>query len=243
MSVCVVMVPVVLTMRVVMGKERFEAMISGLEIIHETICTDKNQLIGVVRRARYDINEFGDLLKTHFGKDNYFFWELRNGKWCAVFSKGDSSASIAELISRVNKASNKNFFADKNVEKTENQEKEVPYRQFPTIFTDYNLLVKTLESLGLTVTAVDEVISCELDGCKMKFFKMTEEHFFVRIYNTKELEKGIKQLSGLNDEYQKNAQDFTYNKIIDQISKRADIKLVNEYVEEDDTIILTLEVK
>ena len=84
MSVSLALLPVALALRVVMGKENFEAWVASQQERAETDITSEFELARLLKQAGYDAVKFGALVKTHLdGERAFFFWEFIDGKWVA----------------------------------------------------------------------------------------------------------------------------------------------------------------
>lgn len=86
MSVCIALLPVALAIRIVMGKENFENWVRAQQVRVPTSFKTELELARAVKKAGYDAIKFGSSIKTHIdGEKNFFFWELVDGKWIAIF--------------------------------------------------------------------------------------------------------------------------------------------------------------
>ena len=256
MSINIFMIPFVLAVRAIMGKEKFDAFVRGQERLFPTSLKNENELAELLDNAGYDMLEYGRIRKTHFGTDNYFWWEIRNGVWTAVFTKSDNSIEVNEVLERLKVAGGKNIFLNPEIvqiltnqtkietkTKTAAAQKTVeikPQAVYPTNFTDRELLLKTLSEYRLMPKEKNGLITCETNFGKLSFKKGIDEYYDISIYEANDISKANLQLQYIDDEYKKNVQDYTYNRVIEQINESGNMVLENEYVEEDNTIVLTI---
>ena len=112
-----------------------------------------------------------------------------------------------------------------------------------TIFNDTELLIKTLTEHGVTVTVISEnKITCCFDDITLTYSRQSNnEHFYVHIAGVKDYDKFFTEISCFECEYKQNVQSFTYNSIIESLDEN-NMKVVNETVLEDNSILLTIDV-
>ena len=111
MSITLVLLPVVLAMYAIMGKENFEKWVDSMQIKLPTSFKTQSELTAIVRKAGYDADEWGGMVKTHIrGEQMFFFWQQIDGKWVAVFSKDIPQSEIKSLIAKVEKSAGRLVF-------------------------------------------------------------------------------------------------------------------------------------
>lgn len=99
MSVNLALVPVAMALRVIMGEKNFRKWIESKQLRVPTKITDKTKLIKSIEKAGYDAQEFGSSIKTHIdGEKEFFFWDIVDGNWCAIFHKEDSLEMIKKIM-------------------------------------------------------------------------------------------------------------------------------------------------
>lgn len=116
-------------------------------------------------------------------------------------------------------------------------------RTLKTNYTDKESLVKTLsEHEAVNIISDDYNITCELLGMKMHYSKdCRNSGYNLEITQIRNEEECSKILVDLEEEYALNVQDLTYRKIIERI-KNKNMRLERESVEDDNTIVLTIDV-
>lgn len=238
MSVSLIMLPVALALRVVMGKERFEGWVKAAERRVATGFTDSRELKRAVRKAGYDINPFGGLLKTHFG-DTFFFWEREEGKWVAVFSKYDDRALVQRLMREVDAAAGRAMFAESEVK----EEAEARSSVYPTNFRDGALLLRTLQRHGVqgTMHAGGE-ITCAIGRSPLRFRPGGEGGpYTVEIGNEADLRGLFTQLSRIDDGYKRGVQADALATLRERIRER-NLTIEKEEVMADESVVITLNI-
>ncbi len=112
-----------------------------------------------------------------------------------------------------------------------------------TCFADGTLLVRTLTEHGLNVEKISEnEFVVETESGRLRYFRSSaEEAFQVEASRIKDPEALIRALDQLENEYGRNVQQFTYETIRCNLARHG-MKLENEELLEDDTILLTLDI-
>lgn len=126
MSVSIAMIPVALTLRVVMGKEKFNEWIESSQLRVPTTFKNKSELIKIVKKSGYDAIKFGNSIKTHRSKrkHDYFLWQKREGTWVAVFSKYDEEEILKKLIEKIEATAGREIFLEPEEVKEEKATEE-----------------------------------------------------------------------------------------------------------------------
>lgn len=121
-------------------------------------------------------------------------------------------------------------------------------REYETVFVDEGVLLKTLQEHGAeNIYTEYGNISCEMEGFLLEFYKQdpTEEMAFPP-YNMKITTKCKESelqtfIDDINSEYTKNTQEENYIKIKERLDKN-NMKIREEEVFDDDTIVLTIDI-
>ncbi|QJC50285.1 hypothetical protein HGI30_00820 [Paenibacillus albicereus] len=245
MSVSLALVPVALTMRIAMGKQNFDDWVESMQVKIPSRFTERRELVRTIHNAGYDAEEWTEsLMKTHFQKDNYFFWELIDGQWTAVFGKDDDQNEIARFLKKINQAAGWSAFdSEYDVERNVQLQRQSPPSVFPTNFREGDLLFKTLKEFGINPTrGQDESISCRVEGSTLIFRQQGDSPFQVEIRNAPDLQKVYGQLSSLDEDYKRQLQSRIYEKLKQRAAER-NMTVENEEVLEDNSIVLTLNIR
>lgn len=121
--------------------------------------------------------------------------------------------------------------------------KYITARSLKTNLTNKDALLKTLEEHGAKNIQSDKLnIYCELNEMQFWYSKNNEEGAYNlevdKILNEDECTKLIEDLEA---EYGLNIQDITYKKILERL-KDKNMRLENEEVDEDNSIVLTIDI-
>lgn len=103
MSVTVSLLPSALALRIVMGRERFEAWAASLRVAVGTCFTEEADLLWALAQAGVEAEPLGPYFVTRLeaeGRDS-FVWERVQGRWTAVFSMVHERAQVERLMARV----------------------------------------------------------------------------------------------------------------------------------------------
>jgi hypothetical protein len=247
MSVSLALVPIVLILRVSMGKDNFNNWIESSEVKMPTSIKDDNELILTVKKAGYDAFKLGNLIKTHMNEKNeYFFWEKINGVWTAVFSKYDSQESVKSFIKNLELNVGKTVFNcdyDALIEKNQNgagvaNQEEI----YPTNFVDEEILLDTLRDYGVqTNKNQNGEIQCKVENSILSFYKENSNNYVVKVKGDSSLKYVYDQLNVIDEEYKRNVQSYTYNKVVEKL-QRSNMNIESEEVMEDNSLVLTINV-
>jgi len=112
-------------------------------------------------------------------------------------------------------------------------------QEYQTVFLDKETLVKTLKEHGLDeISILENEITCRIEGYRLKFTRENSEPYKLSITcpSTGNTEETMLELDG---EYAKNVQEATYMKIKERLAKN-NLKIDNEEILEDDSIVLTV---
>ncbi|MCR4636659.1 MAG: hypothetical protein K5754_10510 [Butyrivibrio sp.] len=111
-----------------------------------------------------------------------------------------------------------------------------------TRINDYDILKKTLEEHGLSVATQDRNhVNVYSQGGNLRYIRENEEAtFLIDLDDVKNVNCLVNDLNELENEYDRNVQSFTYNRIIKSLPE--DMTIVEDEVLEDDSILLTISV-
>ncbi len=241
MSVSLALIPVALTLRVVMGKEGFENWVQSMQVRMPTNFEHEVDLVVTVRKAGYDAEKWAGLVKTHImGEREFFFWELIDGTWTAVFAKSDSREMISRFISDLESKTGRKIFVSEEA----SGRTFVPQSQtFPTNFRDGRLLASTLRDYGLQPNEQPNgEITCRVEQSILRFNPAEEGPFSVEVENAPNLQQVFQILSTLDEDYKRGVQAAAYETLMSRVGER-DLVVESEEVLEDNSIVITLNVQ
>lgn len=110
-----------------------------------------------------------------------------------------------------------------------------------TVFTDRELLIKTLREHGLCTLekGTDHIVVMTAEG-EIHYERTAEgEQYVLRARGVNDMERLSAEIKEFEDEYGRNVQAYTYNKIMEALDEHG-LSLQTEEVLEDDSIVLTL---
>ena len=118
---------------------------------------------------------------------------------------------------------------------------EIVNKEYETQFMDKDILLKTLEEHG--VTNIQEMpngsITGNIDNFSMEFVKHSPELPYVLKLACKEQDCANEKVGDISSEYALNVQEAAYLSIVEKL-KENNMQIENETVEDDNTIVLTI---
>ncbi len=110
--------------------------------------------------------------------------------------------------------------------------------QYKTMFTDENLLIKTISEHGLqNISSVDGKITGTLEGLSFEFEKGKDGIYEMHITHKQSDDLSI--INELKDEYEMNVQEQSYMNIKKNLEKQ-NLTIESEEVLEDNSIMITV---
>ena len=165
-------------------------------------------------------------------------WVLKDGYYRAEFSGSNNSAITkeAEIIFR-----KMNISAGRDL-RLINDVSTAIYT-YTTNYTDKGVLLNTLYEHGAQeIKEKGYEVSCKLFGMEMVYYKNNNDEAYTlditQITSEQDCQNVIDEL---NEEYGLNIQEMTYNKIKERLDKSG-MRIESETVEEDNSIVLTIEI-
>lgn len=246
MSVSLTMIPVALALRVVMGKDRFNEWVESSQQPQISNFKSKRELTSIVQLAGYDAIPYGSSIKTHFNEKDFFFWELRDGQWVAIFTQYDSRQQIETFIRKLNEAANRNVFSNEQPEQIKRQENgQVPLQKavFPTNFSNIDLLERVLQENAIpTSKLAGGTLVSQLQSAELHFIQHRPEGVIdVEVKDPSSMKNIFRQLNVLDENYRKQLQQETYTKVMEQADAKG-FTVEEEMILPDESILLTLRV-
>lgn len=240
MSVSLALIPVALALRVVMGKEGFESWVASLQVRMPTTFENELDLVRTVRKAGYDAEKWAGVIKTHIrGESQFFFWELVDGEWFAVFAKALPEEIISRFVADLESKSGRRVFASGSRARSS----ALPTQSFPTNFRDGQLLVRTLRDYGLEpVERQNGEIMCSAQGTELLFRPAEDGPFSVEVRGASYLRQAFQLLSNLDEDYKRGVQAVAYENLKRKVEEK-NLAVESEEVLEDNSIVITLNVK
>jgi len=236
MSVSIVAIPVVITMRVVMGKKGFENWAASMELVKETSFINKEELLVTIKQCGYSMEPYGNIFKTKFTPQNYLFWSYRDDKWVAVFNKHVDEVSINKFMDDLEQKAKRPIFK-------ESSNSKVVVQNFPTNFQNLKLLKKVLDSNSISFQEQNNRIICHLEIGELIFSQpAVNEAITVEVLPQLDMEHLFNQLVILDEEYKMNVQEHTYQTLLEKAHQKGFAVEQEEFLA-DNSIVLTLNVR
>ena len=121
-------------------------------------------------------------------------------------------------------------------------EKHFIEKTFETPFMDKNILLKTLEEHGVRdVIEWENGLSGNIDNYKLIFEKEEPDKPYNLRITCLERDNAEEKVGDLNNEYAMNVQEDAYLHIVDKL-KENNMQIEEEEVQEDNTIVLTINI-
>ena len=252
-----------------MGEKGFEDFVRKNEDVRYTKFKSLKDIERMVQRSGYDFVEQWGMLKTHFKTRDYFIWEIREGYVCAVFSVYDNLSDINGFIRAIEQVAGTKCFYDSVDEINANsqykaqaqpqrasqpQRSSQPQRAsqpqrvaqppitqqvFQTKFTDKNLLIKALASIGLNCVEKNGEITCSSDNYTLIFTNKNNIYEFKIIGNVSNKE-AYQKYKDIDTRYAKEVQQEVIQNVKQKVAKSPTMKLEQEEVLEDNSVLLTI---
>jgi len=238
MSVSLVLLPIGLAMYAIMGKKNFDAWVDSMQVKVPTTLTEESDLTLCIRKAGYDAEPWGGMLKTHVkGESSFFFWQKVNGRWTAVFDKSFPQNEIKTLIRSVEAAAGRRVFEWAEESKRVNVLK---LQMFPTNFRDREKLLAVLLEYSLNPkTRENGEIVCTFGTGTLVFRQEESQPFTVQVAQVPNLAEVFQHLGQINERYCEVVQADTCNKLKARLGETG-MRLEQEEVLPDKTIVLTV---
>nr|WP_263324561.1 hypothetical protein [Neobacillus sp. Marseille-Q6967] len=243
MSVSLALIPLALTLRVVMGKDKFGDWADSMQVKVPTNIKNESDLVQTLQKAGYDAEKMGGNFKTHLtGEKQFFFWERIDGKWHAIFAKSDSQPILQQFMSDLEQKSGRTIFTAGLPDPWDQMEEE-PVQIFPTNFRDGALLTRTLKEFGVNpIQGTNGDISCIVQGTQLTFRQNEDAPFTVEMKNPPNLHEIFMYISDVDDEYKRYVQALVYEKLKARAAEK-NLSIENEEVLEDNSIVITLNIQ
>lgn len=241
MSVSLVMLPVALAMRVVMGKDSFEQWLRSNEVRFATGFASQAELLRTVRGAGYDADDWGGLIKSHVdGEKEFMWWQMEGGQWVAIFSREQVPGVSGRFMRELEAKAGRRIFvtADEAAPAAAAQPETSLY---PTNFRDGALLMETLERFGVQARVqADGSITAALGRSPVVFRPGGDTApFSVEIGGAPDLRGTFEQLSRVDEAYKQGVQGAALATLRERIRGK-NLTIEREEVLEDRSVLLTL---
>ncbi|MBR6298739.1 MAG: hypothetical protein IKR34_05795 [Candidatus Gastranaerophilales bacterium] len=118
--------------------------------------------------------------------------------------------------------------------------KKMREQKIQTNIVDKDTLIKTLREYGSEyVYEENEEIICKYEDFKLTFSKVNPKDAYILDLQYAIEDSPVEMLGEISDEYNKNVQEISYNKIKERLEAK-NMEINEEEILEDDTIVLTV---
>jgi hypothetical protein len=243
MSVSLALIPIALTLRAVMGNDKFHDWADSMQVKVATNYTNELDLVKTLRRAGYDAEKTGGSIKTHLdGGKQFFYWEQIDGKWHAIFAKSDSPSVLEQFMNDLEQKSQRKIFIG-DIHQVEEQLTSESIQSFPSNFRDGQILTRTLKEFGVNpIQGDDGTITCTVQGTKLTFRQHDDAPFTLEMKNPPNLHEIFLYLSDVDDEYKRCVQSIVYEKLKQRAADK-NLSIESEEVLDDNSIVITLNIE
>lgn len=255
MSVCLVAIPIALAMRAVMGEKKFNAWIESNSVRFATNFKNSKDLVQTVKLAGYDVIDWGGRYKTHIDTQLWFIWEQYEGKWQANFNKSDDTEKIRAFFRDLQHKSNRQILyiapqrtrvqtASQQTRVAPPQPKVEPVisQKLPTIYTDRDLLLNTIQKYGATQVQVRGLdVTCSIDGVQLEFQQTAPGATYELSFGQQNSHSVYETIRRLDEGYRSTVQEKTYENVKKKLDEK-NFVIEDEEIMEDNSIVLTVSI-
>lgn len=258
MSVSLILLPVGLALYAVMGKKNFEKWVDSMQVKIPTKFLNESDLCRCVRKAGYDADTWGGMIKTHMrGEAMFFFWQKIDGVWTAVFAKSIPQSEIKQLIKKIEEVAGRQVFESDAQSSTAESATTPPGQRtdtsrrritvlskqiYPTNFRDRERLMRVLaeHALNPKVDAQGR-IACETEAFSFAFTQQDDQPFTVEIHKAPQLTEVFQNLAQLNEDYCQVIQADAVRNVKSRLQEKG-LHLEQEETLPDKTVVLTVQI-
>ena len=223
-----------------MGAKKFDEWMKSQEIRKYTNFENESEIKKYVRKAGYDFNETHTLiyryLKTHITREYPIYWIYEGNKLVAVVSSQVNISILNKFIKDVESVVGRPCFFDSIAET------KTPEYSFPTIYTDKELLKQTLKNLKISITEGRGKISFEIPNCSIDLKSSKNGAYEFKATGYADLKDIHKCFARIETEYERVVQTNICNNIKAKISKNPSMRLEQEEILEDNSVLLTISI-
>ena len=252
-----------------MGNRAYEEWVKSQETRYFTTFKSESEVKDFMREAGYDYKRINTgrylYIKTHIGSDDYdcVWWLYRGDEIIAAINNDVNKIYVEKYMQKVERVAGKKcffetekarseFFKTKyepkkitKVVKTQAITKEVeemPEHNFPTIYTDTEILKSALKNVGTNFTIHNDSFEFMLDGCEIDIYKDSGSNYEFKIIGKCDLKNVHKVFTQIETEYNRIVQHNMCEKIKNKVTKSPTMQLVQEEVLEDESVLLTISI-
>lgn len=243
MSVSLVMLPVALALRAVMGARNFDEWVASNEVRRPTTLTSEAELRRTIGGAGYDVADWLGNLKTHVqGEKELVWWEMEEGRWVAIFTRDQFPLVANQFMTEVEARAGRSIFIDPGAQAQAAEAEQTAV--YPTDFRDGALLVRTLQGFGVQpeVRATGEIVAT-LGRSPVTFRPGAgaAAPYTVQIGNAADLRAAFQQLGRVDEAYRQGVQSAAIATLKERIRGK-NLTVEREETLADRSVVITLTV-
>jgi len=149
---------------------------------------------------------------------------------------------IEGVFNTANKIIDENTQNKENVNDVEEMQIKTICRKYQTVFTNKELLIKTLDEYGFSdINNLENTVTATLDAFWVTFKRTNEQEAFEMTITVSDDCSDLGLFNDLNTEYAYNSQQETYFKIKERV-KSKNLEILEEEILDDETIVLTINI-
>jgi len=240
------MVPIALAMYVVMGEKKFISWVHSKEIEIKTTFTNLQEVKVYLAKAGYDFKMEHGLYKTHysFEKEDFFIWDIREGKVCAIFSIYDDKEKMQRFISSFERVLGKQCFLKNTITANTANTAKLPLKKqvLQTRFVDRELLIKTLKSIHLKYETNGSTIRCYANNYALLFENNSGKNYECKIIGNIDDKIVYQTYKNIDLNYGEAVQKDVIMNVKKKINNNYSMKFEQEETLEDGSVVITISV-
>lgn len=223
-----------------MGAKKFDEWMRSQEIRKYTNFEDETELKKYIKKAGYDFSETYTMLyryvKTHITKEYPIYWIYEKNKLVASVSADVDKRILAKFINDIEHVVGRPCFFDSI------SETKTPIYNFPTIYTNKEILKQALNNLKIFAIEERGKLSFDIPNCLIELKSSKNGAYEFKATGYADLKEIHKCFAKIETEYEHVVQTNICNNIKSKVAKSSSMKLENEEILEDNSVLLTISI-
>lgn len=222
------------------GAKKFDEWMRSQEIRKYTNFEDETELKKYIKKAGYDWSETYTMLyryvKTHITKEYPIYWIYEQNKLVASVSADIDKKVLGNFTNAIAHVAGRPCFFDSI------SETKTPVYNFPTIYTDKAVLKQTLKNLKISAIEERGKLSFEIPNCLIELKSSKNGAYEFKATGYADLKEIHRYFAKIESEYERVVQSNICKNIKSKIAQNPSMKLEQEEVLEDNSVLLTIRV-
>ena len=223
-----------------MGAKKFDEWMSSQEIRKYTNFENETELKKYIKKAGYDWSETYTIqyryVKTHITQKYPIYWIYEQNKLVASVSVDIDKRVLNKFTKDITQVVGRPCFFDSI------SETKTPVYNFPTIYTDKDVLKQTLNNLKISAIEGRGKLSFEIPNCLIELKSSKNGAYEFKATGYADLKEIHRYFSKIESEYERIVQSNICKNIKLKVAKNPSLKLEQEEVLEDNSILLTISI-